>query len=90
MKFYPQEGMTLYGYCGGYFGRNSYNAKTIEGIGSDWIVARDNLLDEPEIAYFPDGVYADKNLAKLETWTTPVDERPDDCRYKGKDGFKNE
>jgi hypothetical protein len=30
----------LYGFCEGCFGRDSYDDKTIEGIGEDWIVAR--------------------------------------------------
>jgi hypothetical protein len=33
-------GTILYGYCGGYFGRDSYEAKRVEAIGVDWIVVR--------------------------------------------------
>lgn len=33
-------GTMLYGYCEGHFGR-SYNPKRIEGVGVDWIVARE-------------------------------------------------
>lgn len=41
MNGYDLIGMKLYGYCHGYFGRDSYWEKTIEGYGRDWIVARD-------------------------------------------------
>lgn len=33
-------GDMLYGYCGGYFGRDGYYDKRVEAIGSDWVVAR--------------------------------------------------
>lgn len=45
----PQVGMTLYGYCGGEFGRDSYRNKTIEFVAYDYIVAR-NVNGEPEFA----------------------------------------
>lgn len=34
-------GAVLYGFCGGGFGRDSYGDKRVEGIGVDWVVARD-------------------------------------------------
>ena len=34
-------GRPLYGYCEGYFGRDSYRDKRIEAEGYDWIVVRD-------------------------------------------------
>lgn len=33
-------GVKFYGYCNGYFGRDGYGRKTVEGYGSDWIVVR--------------------------------------------------
>lgn len=36
-------GTILYGYCNGYFGRDSYGPKRVEGVGEDWLVARDNI-----------------------------------------------
>lgn len=33
-------GDILYGFCGGFFGRDSYDDKRIEAVGSDWVVAR--------------------------------------------------
>ena len=32
-------GTLLFGYCGGAFGRDSYDIKRVEAIGADWIVA---------------------------------------------------
>lgn len=34
-------GMTLYGYCCGYFGRDSYGDKVIILMGPDWIKVRE-------------------------------------------------
>lgn len=34
-------GVMLYGFCGGFFGRDSYQDKRVEAFGYDWIVARD-------------------------------------------------
>lgn len=36
-------GMRLHGYCNGYFGRDSYSSKVIEGVGANWIVARESV-----------------------------------------------
>lgn len=36
-----EVGDTLFGFCSGYFGRNSYGPKTIEAIGADWVVVRE-------------------------------------------------
>lgn len=33
-------GDVLYGFCNGYFGRDSYDDKRVEAIGADWVVAR--------------------------------------------------
>lgn len=37
-----QVGTILYGYCGGFFGRDSYEDKTVEAYGKDWVVCRDD------------------------------------------------
>lgn len=34
-------GHRLYGFCGGAFGRDSYEDSTVEAVGADWVVARD-------------------------------------------------
>ena len=48
-------GRLLYGFCNGFFGRDSYGTKRIEAEGVDWIVARDvDTYDaKPEFASFP-------------------------------------
>ncbi len=33
-------GQMLYGYCAGYFGRDSYCDKRVEAVGADWVVVR--------------------------------------------------
>lgn len=35
-------GTNLYGFCGGFFGRDSYGDKVVEAIGPDWIVVRED------------------------------------------------
>lgn len=35
-------GDVLYGFCGGYFGRDSYGDKRVEAIGADWVVVRED------------------------------------------------
>ncbi len=37
-----RPGATLYGYCGGDFGRDSYGKKRVEAVGHDWVIARDD------------------------------------------------
>lgn len=49
-------GKIIYGFCNGFFGRDSYSDKRIEAEGFDWIVAR-GMNDEnayPEFAIFND------------------------------------
>lgn len=38
-----QVGDVLYGYCQGYFGRDSYGEKTVLAIGPDWVVVSENV-----------------------------------------------
>lgn len=57
-------GTKLYGFCNGFFGRDSYDTKTIEAIGSDWVVARDSD-GIPTFAFFNGDWYLEKdNLLK--------------------------
>lgn len=35
------RGQVLHGFCGGYFGRDAYECKTVKATGVDWIVVRD-------------------------------------------------
>ncbi len=47
-------GIIIYGFCSGFFGRDSYSDKQIEAEGKDWIVARalDDENARPEFADF--------------------------------------
>lgn len=35
-------GSVLHGFCGGYFGRDSYSHKRVEAVGKGWLVARND------------------------------------------------
>lgn len=41
-------GARLYGFCGGSFGRDSYDNKRVEAVGADWCVARQ---DDGEVVF---------------------------------------
>lgn len=43
-------GVVLYGFCGGYFGRDSYADKRVEAIGADWVIVRNLDDNRPEFA----------------------------------------
>lgn len=45
-------GKKIYGFCDGYFGRDSFEDKTIEAIGFDWIVARECNGGYVHLAHF--------------------------------------
>jgi hypothetical protein len=45
-----QIGELLYGFCGGYFGRDSYGTKRVEAVGIDWVVAREEGSGEVVLA----------------------------------------
>lgn len=60
-------GDKLYGFCHGHFGRDSYETKRVEAIGSDWVVAR----DEHGRACFCDG-----DPEYLTQFRTPDEETP--------------
>ena len=44
-------GITLYGFCNGFFGRDSYGEKVIMAVGDDWVVVRNYDDGKPEFAY---------------------------------------
>ena len=61
-------GDKLYGYCGGEFGRDSYSTKTVEAIGSDWVVARE---EEGPIVFYagpPEGLLVYTTDEEREKW----------------------
>lgn len=55
-------GTVVYGYCNGFFGRDSYNDKRVEAVGADWVVARDLVTGKVE--------FADVEPETLEKYTT--------------------
>lgn len=67
MKFF-QVGEMLYGFCNGYFGRDSYDKKRIEAVGADWIVCRDEY-DDAIFASFPkERLESDKFWEDVTQW----------------------
>ena len=56
--------MKLYGYCQGYFGRDSHETKVIEAIGPDWVVVRETD-GRPNFASFDD---KEEMVECLERW----------------------
>ena len=57
-----QVGQILYGYCGGFFGRDSFEDKRIEAIGYDWVVVRDVSGSSPDFCCTPDGTNISESL----------------------------
>lgn len=58
-------GVHLYGFCNGFFGRDSYGTKTIINIGKDWIVALEDGY--PVVAIFDLG-WADQMEEYILKW----------------------
>lgn len=44
-----KPGDKFYGFCNGFFGRDSYGLKVVEAVGKDWIVVREDD-DVPNMA----------------------------------------
>lgn len=59
-------GINIYGFCNGYFGRDSYTDKAIIASGQDWIVAI-NQRGETEFASFDPG---DDMEELITEWST--------------------
>lgn len=58
-------GIRIYGYCNGYFGRDSYDDKIIIASGTDWIVAQTDEGSH-EFAIFDEG----ENVERcIERWS---------------------
>jgi len=52
-------GTVLYGFCNGFFGRDSYGKKRIEAIGADWVVVAEG--------------WKKKDIQELlEEWSNPI------------------
>lgn len=56
-------GMILFGYCDGYFGRDSYGDKRIEALGADWVVVREED-GRPNFAGFESSKEMEERLMK--------------------------
>ncbi|MHA1952008.1 MAG: hypothetical protein ACW987_19350 [Candidatus Thorarchaeota archaeon] len=56
-------GDELEGFCGGSFGKYYYN-KTVEAIGPDWVVARDELEPEEPLFYSGDPSRLDEYIVE--------------------------
>lgn len=63
-------GIRLYGYCGGYFGRDSYTDKIIIASGENWLVAK-NGYNEVEFASFDNKREMEESI---EEWSKEVSE----------------
>jgi hypothetical protein len=57
----------LYGYCNGFFGRDSYGPKRVEAIGADWVVIREEN-GTPDFAYFDSPETLELRLTR---WSQP-------------------
>jgi len=62
-------GKVLHGFCGGFFGRDSYTDKCIEAEGRDWIVVRERS-GKPNFAWFND---ADHKQSMIDEYSKPED-----------------
>ena len=63
-------GTILYGFCEGYFERDSYSNKRIEAVGADWIVVREldaSYGEKPLFCSFKDTAEMSKCLGKWST-----------------------
>lgn len=63
-------GIRIYGYCDGYFGRDSYGEKVIIASGEDWVVAND-WLNNNEFASFED---SDDMEELIQDWSEVNDD----------------
>lgn len=67
-----QVGAVLHGYCNGFFG-DSYHCKRVEGVGADWIVAREMNSLRMEVLF---GWFENRNLPPgvVEDWLRRIGE----------------
>lgn len=65
-------GETFYGYCNGYFGRDSYEDKTVVYAGRNYLLCEDEYK-HPHLAVFQDE--SNNEITRLiESWMTDSDE----------------
>lgn len=61
-------GDKLYGYCEGFFGRESYGEKIVEAVGRDWVVVRED--DKP---LFAETYWRERSSWQKKGWPTEAD-----------------
>ena len=64
-------GTLLFGFCNGYFSKDSYDNKRVEAFGADWIVARELNTGEPVFATFES---SESMEAHLNQWAKEAQE----------------
>ena len=64
-------GRKIYGFCDGFFGRDSWDDKTIEAEGYDWIVARDS----EQHAWFRQFRTTDNKQNLIDKWSVSESEQ---------------
>jgi hypothetical protein len=62
-------GIKIYGFCNGYFGRDSYDDKLIIASGEDWIVAK----NESGVNEFASFESVDEMQTLIEKWSVEED-----------------
>ena len=60
-------GAVLYGYCEGYFGRDSYGVKVVRDFGKYWVFVTDEGYGEPNVARFKS---AEEMVDCLARWSS--------------------
>lgn len=78
-------GKTLYFYCAGYFGSQSYTDKVIEAIGKDWVVAREVESNEVVLASFYDKEHMEEKLLEWSVKPSNKKEEMHDEEDEGED-----
>lgn len=61
-------GDILYGYCDGYFGRDSYEEKIILHFGKDYIVVREKYSNQVLVANLDENINEPEVRKMIEKW----------------------
>lgn len=70
-----KAGDKLYGFCGGAFGRDSYNTKTVIAVGETWVLAVGGMIGNSDYAELAQADEGEDIHAFLYPYKT---EKPDD------------
>jgi hypothetical protein len=66
-------GTMLYGYCGGYFGRDEYGPNRVEVVGADYVVARNDRGRPVFAAVAPEDLEEFATPEEAERWEQGVE-----------------